>query len=360
MSRAFAAFLGALALMGPATAPAVAKLPVGFAGLVSEDAYGGSNGYQRKTLSRIHSVGFTMLRQTFDWKYAEPSAGRFSFVLPDRFVLAAARAHIQVMPILFGEPKWASSRTKKQRKSHNLFPPKKAATFAAYAAAVAARYGPGGTLWRTHPGVTPMPTTAYQIWNEPNLGVYWRGHPTAKGYAALLAAAASAVRAVQPDAEIVSGGMPQSKQGIKLTTYVRSLLHAGAASSMTTLAVNPYANTANGVVGHLRAIRKILDAAGATSVGLRATEFGWADNGPRGHFRVSSRKQASLISATFRALAKARTGLQLRGAVYFDWRDAKPYSGGKDFWGLHTGLQKRNGKNKPVIAKLRKTLRLLH
>ena len=44
-----------------------------------------------------------------------------------------------------------------------------------------------------------------------------------------------------------------------------------------------------------------------------------------------------------------RSALDLKGFVYFDWRDARPYTGGFNFWGLHTGLLKLNGKPKPAL-----------
>ena len=40
----------------------------------------------------------------------------------------------------------------------------------------------------------------------------------------------------------------------------------------------------------------------------------------------------------------------MRGIVYFNWRDATPYAGGKDFWGLHTGLLRIDGSPKPALA----------
>ena len=49
------------------------------------------------------------------------------------------------------------------------------------------------------------------------------------------------------------------------------------------------------------------------------------------------------------ALAAGRGRLGLRGVVYFSWQDAPGvYEGGRDFFGLHTGLNYADGSPKPA------------
>ena len=37
--------------------------------------------------------------------------------------------------------------------------------------------------------------------------------------------------------------------------------------------------------------------------------------------------------------------------MYYSWRDGAPYPPlFKDFWGLHTGLLRKNGSPKPALA----------
>jgi hypothetical protein len=48
------------------------------------------------------------------------------------------------------------------------------------------------------------------------------------------------------------------------------------------------------------------------------------------------------------ALVRDRSSLNVRGLVYYQWRDARPYNG-KDFWGLHTGLLDRKGNPKRAL-----------
>jgi hypothetical protein len=165
----------------------------------------------------------------------------------------------------------------------------------------------------------------------------------------MLRAASTAIKKVDPGAQILTAGLPQSKLGIPLSTYVAQMYAAGGADAFDALAVNPYAPTSQGVVDFLQQMRQLMDAQGDTDGNLWATEIGWSDNGPGGQFRLGSLGQARTIGDTIKLLWASRTALRLQGVVYFNWRDAPPYAGGHDFWGLHTGLLRLNGKAKPAL-----------
>ena len=354
--------IAACAALLPAlgTAPAQAALPAGFVGLASPDVFAGSAKYENQQLARQQALGVTLERQTFDWAYLEPKRGQFNWTSTDRFVLAAARHHISVMPILFGEPRWGTLKPRHPKKGDRaIYPPRKNSDLAAFGQAVVARYGPGGALWAAHPGVQAIPTTDYQIWNEPNLPIYWGNHASAPAYARMLTTVSSALRAVQPQADVMTAGMPQSTHGVPLLKYLKALYAAGAGPAVNTVSVNAYAPNVARVLDNVRGVRAFLNAH-SPSTAIWVTELGWSDNGPRGGFRVTSKRMAQLVTGVFRALAAKRGSLKLRGLVYFQWRDARPYPGGSDFWGLHTGLNRLNGKPKPVVAALRKLLRKLH
>jgi len=97
---------------------------------------------------------------------------------------------------------------------------------------------------------------------------------------------------------------------------------------------------------------------GGRKTALRVSEFGWADRGPehpRGRFTVG-KKQGPYTYQAIRSLWKARKRLKLRGIVYYDWRDQPVYAGGKNFWGLHTGLLTLNGKPKPALTWFKKAV----
>lgn len=356
-----AALVALLAAMSLLLAPrtATAALPDQFLGITTEDAYTGKDAYAQKQLRAQRAAGFTVARQVFRWNEIEWGDDRFDFSATDRFIRNAAIAGMRVMPLLQGEPTWPSSRPAKD-KSRNLFPPRNPVDYGGFGSALALRYGPNGTFWAANPELPKVPVTSYQLWNEPNFPVYWGGKPNAKAYAKLVIAGAAGIRAVDPNAYIVSAGLPDSKLGQDPIKFARAMLKAGAGSSLNAIGIHPYAQTPAQVLALTRRLRKALNGAGARKLDLWVTEIGWAAGGPRTPKRtLPASKQGPTIVAAISALAKNRKPLRLRGIVYFAWRDSTVYKGGKDFWGLHTGLLNRQGKPKPAMKVVSKALRKL-
>src|SRR5439155_24624234 len=134
--------------------------------------------------------------------------------------------------------------------------------------------------------------------------------------------------------------------------YIPRVLRAGGRGCFDTVALNAYASTGKGVVRLVSSFRRLLNRLGARNVGLRVTEFGWADQGPerpRARYTSGVNRQGRFITAALKGLWHARNRLKLRGAVYYSWRDQPVYAGGKNFWGLHTGLIRVNGTPKPAL-----------
>jgi hypothetical protein len=346
--RRRAALLAALALGGGFAATAQSAAPSGFVGMVSQDTFAGGSRYAAKQLDAMHAAGVTVLRQVFDWSEIERRRGVFNFTSYDSVVLAAAQHGIAIMPILFDEPAYLSARPRHSRVT-GTYPPASSSAIAAFASAAVRWFGPGGELWKRHHTVTPLPIRIWQIWNEPNLNLYWEPRPSPSAYVAMLASASAAIHSLDPGAQVVSAGIPQSPLGTPLLTYLNGMLAAGAAKWMNTLGVNAYARTPDGVITMLRAVRTALDAGGGAHVAMRVTEFGWSDVGPGSDFKLSPSGQASAIGTVLHDFYADRGPLDLVGFDYFDWRDARPYRGTRDFWGLHTGLLRLNGSAKPAL-----------
>ena len=139
------------------------------------------------------------------------------------------------------------------------------------------------------------------------------------------------------------------------------MYRAGAKGTFDTLALNPFAESAEGVLNIVEGARGIAAAHGDQPP-VWVTELGWASGGPPSDFRVGEREQARLVEETLLALSRRRVELELRGVVYFNWRDSLPFRGGRDFFGLHTGLLRRDGSPKPALSSYRsvaKTLKFL-
>ncbi|MBJ7470137.1 MAG: beta-galactosidase [Solirubrobacteraceae bacterium] len=330
---------------------AAADLPQDFFGVVAPELLPAEQSELRQALDAQSKAGVDLIRQPFRWNEIEPKKGAYNFELYDRLVGRAADAGITILPIVFGVPKREASKKKKGVRvtATTTMPPKSNARFAKYAAKLVQRYGTTGTFWAENPTVTKRPITEWQIWNEPNLPPYWGGKPDAKAYAKLLTVTAAAVRKADPSARVLTGGMPESKIGVPLKTFVRQLAKAAGPGSYDVLAVHPYAKTAAGVIAGAEAAQKAATINGKKPA-IWITECGWATGRLGSDFTVSEKKQAELIAELVRLSAAKADALNLQGVVYYAWRDVPPYPGGKDFWGLHTGMVRKNNTVKPSLT----------
>jgi hypothetical protein len=347
------------ALAGGAAAPSLAgaAVPQDFVGIVSDDTFVGGHDYKASNFAAQHAAGIGLIRRTFVWAQIEQDPNAYDFRAYDDLVATAAEHGVRVLPVLFDPPAFRSSRPATNAKRGTYFP-KKFSDLGDFGAAVARRYGVNGSLWSERPSIPKLPITSYQVWNEPNLPVYSQPRPDPKRYVALLKAAAHGIRAVDPKAEIVTAGLPDSRLSRPdVYKFITAMYKAGAKGSFNSLAVNPYARTTSEMLGKLKKIRKIMNRAHDTKATLWVTEIGWSDAGPRAEFRVGAKGQARLLAKIIPAFKRARSSLRLRGFVYFSWRDGLPYAPNfKDFWGLHTGLLKAGGAAKPALAAFKRAV----
>ena len=131
----------------------------------------------------------------------------------DALVADAARNRIEVLPFLFGTPSWvARDLDGPSCGDCTLYAPRGDAALAAWSQFVGDtvdRYGPDGQFWVEHPSCRRRRSPRWQIWNEQNSKSFYRPRPTVKGYAKLLDGAATAIRARDPAADVVLGGMAE-------------------------------------------------------------------------------------------------------------------------------------------------------
>jgi hypothetical protein len=329
---------------------ASAAAPRGFVGLTSEEVFGNAGPLRNKHLPMQRKAGVRLLRQTFDWSKIEVAPGSYDFSIHDRFVLDLARNGLTVLPILFNPPEFRSSRPAR-RAERGTYPPRSAAEMGEWAARLVDRYGPNGSLWSANPGVRPQPIRAWQIWNEPNLKVYWGGRPNAQQYVRLLETVGAAIKARDPGAEIVTAGLPPSflSGAINIFKYIDQMYRAGGARAFDTMAINSYATSASSLKKLMDRVRKTMNRRGDRRAKIWITELGWCDKGPKSRFCVGTKNQARNITQALKVIAKARGRWRLRGFVYFSWRDGRPYPPAfENLWGLHTGLLKANNGRKPA------------
>lgn len=325
----------------------------GFTGIVAEQVFALEGDRRDRELDRLVDTGVQLVRQPMRWAEIERRRGRYDFAHWDRYMAALARHRLRVLPILIDPPRFRSSAPKRNAR-RGVYPPRRAADMGAFAERVARRYGPRGSFWRASPELPKVPIRSWQVWNEPNLPVYWRPRPSASAYARLLKAASKGIRDADPRAEIVTAGVPQSvwRGSIPQLTYLRRLYAAGARRHFDTLGVHPYTDTHDELWNQLHAIRRLIRRA-RDDAPMWITEIGWATQGPGLRYTPGPDGQAQRIQWLFKLVRDERRSLGIRGVVYYMWQDAPIYPGGQDFWGLHTGLLDFYGGEKPALAVFR-------
>jgi hypothetical protein len=151
---------------------------------------------------------------------------------------------------------------------------------------------------------------------------------------------------------VITAGLNESEQGIKLVPFLQGMYRAGAKGTFDVLALHPYAPASDLVTAQIRRAVRELRRNGDDARTL-VTELGWATGSPsKRALVVSEAGQSALVRRTITELAQYRGWLRLDGVFYFNWRDVSAAPGSGDHWGLHTGLLREDGSAKPAMQAL--------
>lgn len=222
-------------------------------------------------VAALRATGATVGRSDALWEKVEqapPNGGvhHYDWSFDDAIAVALAARGLTWLPILDYAANWA-----KAVPSQLHSPPRSAALFATFARAFAARYGPGGTLWRMHQELTPQPVRTFEIWNEPD-GGFWYPAPNPAAFADLYLQARSAIDAVAPGSRVVVGGLTHADIFLPAMLAVRPQL----ANHVDGVGVHLYNPNPSKVLARVRTIRSVLDEHGFAGTPLYITEFGWS------------------------------------------------------------------------------------
>lgn len=169
--------------------------------------------------------GATWVRLDLDWPAVERVRGRHDWTHVDRLVGAATSRGLRVLAMPAYTPAWA-----RPAGTSDKHPPSDPADFARFAGAAAQRYAPRGVRH-------------WEIWNEPNLWRFWESGPDPAAYTRLLRAASAAVKAVDPGATVVTGGLsPATDDGGRVApvTFLRGVYDAGGGDAFDAVGHHPY------------------------------------------------------------------------------------------------------------------------
>jgi hypothetical protein len=251
------------------------------------------------------------------WFQCEPRPGQYDFSALDEVVGAAAGQGIDVLPFVYGSPAWLTGDAAR--------PPvasaQKRRAWAAFLRRLVERYGPGGAFWMGRE--QRLPIRRWQIWNEPNFLLFWRPRPSPRGYARLLAVAARAIRRIDPQGQVVMGGVAPVGAGLSPWGFLRRLYEVpGVRRNFDLAAVHPYASTLAGVRYDIERVRAVMNAAGDRTKRLLVSELGVASWGTiPSTFVLGVDGQAEFVRRTFRLLLHERRRWRIAGVDWFTWQD---------------------------------------
>lgn len=230
----------------------------------------------KRTLEMVREMGAPWIVEYFPWAYVEESPGSYNWVHADQVVNHAARQGLQVVARLGFVPEWA-----RPKDSSPLFLQYRSFdAFASFSAEFARRYA-----GKVHYII---------VWNEPNLALEWGyTRPDARKYAALLAAVYPAIKAANPDVQVLAGALaptlapPGSDSGVNDLDFLQQMYDAGAAAHFDMLAIHAYGWTADpdepaapDVVNFRRSelLRAVMVRNGDEQKAAMITEGGWNDH----------------------------------------------------------------------------------
>jgi hypothetical protein len=277
-------------------------------------------------LAALARTGATVVRSDALWEDAEPQSPigilhRYNWTLDDLIMSSLAAHGLRWLPIIDYTTPWARTAP---AQIHS--PPSSASDYAAYAAAVASRYGPGGSFWLENPRLKPLPVLTYEIWNEPDNATFWYPTPNPAAYATLYGAARSAILAKQPGSHVLIGGLTQP------AWFLQAMLTSapGLRNAIDGVAVHPYGGTPDRVFANVRAARLAMRADGIGGVPLYITEFGWTTHGSALRDSASPAARPGYISTAMSTLGHTDCGVA--AVLLYAWTTPERNPGNAQDW----------------------------
>jgi hypothetical protein len=322
--RAFGV-IAAVAVMLPLASTANAHAPG-----TSADFFGVNGGYLRPlTLpdraARLDAVTASMGRQgiswarlVFDQSVEERQRNSFDWYVPDTMIAALARHGVRGAAAFVGTAAWADDPFLLLSCGNRAYP-HDVAGWADWVAAAARRYGPSGTFWRAHPALPELPIRTWEIGNEPNLKIFWCPKANPEQYAYVYTASVDAIAAVDPDAQVIVGGLAPNfgttkSADVEPVQFLARMLAAQPSlrTRIPAVGVHPYTRTSDGLGGVLDMIvrfREAMVAAGLPSTPMVANEYGWYTRPQSGLYYTTEAQRAGLIGGTANSFWRTNCGV---------------------------------------------------
>jgi polysaccharide biosynthesis protein PslG len=333
-----------------AAATAAAAVPVAASG---DTVYGVSDPNlitqsataQVQQLQAMKAMGVTSVRLEANWNGGQPNGpGSFDWAPLDLVISSIHQVGLSADLVVDGCPSWAAVSG---AQGDMYAQPASPAAFATWAGAVAARYGPKGVRY-------------YEIWNEPNLAIFWQPKPDPAAYTADLKAAYTAIKAADPSSIVISGGLgiaADDGTNYDPRTFVKDIYADGAAGSFDGLGYHPYSYPDSpdtyaswsgwSIMNQTSpSLRSIMSSNGDSAKKIWITEYGAPTSGP------SSVGETGQSTDLVQAITQA-SELHWIGSLYiYTWADLSSLPADQAGFGLLTD----SNAQKPAYSAVATTL----
>lgn len=343
-------------LLGLALAPLA---PAAEVGVVADVTWGQPRAAVDREIALLRAAGVRWIRANVNWAGLEPEGkGVVNEWLLAQYDYAIDRAHaagIQVlMPIADGVPYWASADPAKHVDSQGerhwevTYRPARASDYGDLVRYVVEHFSARGVH-------------AYQIWNEPNHPRFWPSGPDAGEYVPMLRAGYEAVKAADPGATVLLGGLSKSD-----FYYLEDVYRAGGGPYFDAVAVHPYTSgvdpTAawNGVhdwedpdrisinaFPAIQEVRRSMESFGDAGKQVWLTEFGYSTTTQDGG--VSAATQAAFLTKAYRYVERFPW---VKTMFWYAARNS-PFYGDRNTYEARFGLVTSDWSPKPSYSALR-------
>jgi polysaccharide biosynthesis protein PslG len=285
-------------------------------------------------LTEMQRDGIRVVRTDASWQGIQPVAptavqNGYRWGFTDALVYALAEHHLRWLPMAGYSTLWAVPRSLLSGPNQYL-PPAEPSQYAAFAGALAHRYGPHGTFWQAHPSLPRMPVTAIEIWNEENGNFFWRPASDPARYAQLYEAARAAIHADGRGVEAIVGGLASPGEQFLEQLYLALGERRGMFDAV---GVHPYAANPAEVGDEVARIRSILDAHGDVDTQIDVTEFGWTTSGFPLQQHASDRQRAAMLAQATALLADSNCGVERILPYTWATRELDP-ANAEDWYGI--------------------------
>lgn len=294
----------------------------------------GPAGLSPQSDAQLPGLGAGWVRGFVPWWMFEPSRGHLNDAELSSLEsgLAGLPTGTKVILDIVDSPQWESGS------ANHAMPPRDPADFARFAATIVKRFAGRVAAW--------------EIWNEEDASLWWASGPDPAAYADLLKATYPAIKAADPNATVVLGGLTGNDYEYLSQVYAHgakgSFDAVGVHTDTICDVVSPYEILRNGrtdqrinrwsFLGY-RTVHEIMLAQGDNSP-IWMTELGWSTSTQEcssGAWAgqkaggVSPQQQATFLLQAYHCLAQDS---YVQVGIWYGLQDIEPFDSSRGSYGL--------------------------